>query len=293
MSSNNYETLVVDNVGIMLGTSMGIRVHGTADRIVRTAMFFSATLLAVEITTFFYGSYYNSGDGQPLIDTVDDLIRSELNICYDEEDLYMVYQGTRLQDTFKSVRSERIVQMTMRELLTEAADRNQSCAYLVPDYLGKIFTIPSMWSDHADSKPTFRIMKETIGMIFIYLFEYLFRSIFLLGRRMLSFSLPEYTALENRLNILQRRLIEHGLIEAFRQYDEVINYKALGQLFGSKRSKDINSRLQQVNAIQWSDVSALFNMFLLNIPCSVAAFVGELLVDKWQKHRGRKSLPRV
>lgn len=164
---NGIVTLAVDNSGIMLGTSMGIRAYGNADRIVRTAMSFSATFSGMFIATIIYMSYYNEAASQPLIDTVDDLFQSDLNICIDQNSSYLFRKGTRLQRKFGSIRSDRIKRMTLAELLSDAVVSNQTCAYLLPDTLGKILTIPSMWSnDHqaaTEQPPTFRIMKETIG----------------------------------------------------------------------------------------------------------------------------------
>lgn len=102
--SNEFFALYVDSLGIMLGTSMGIRPHGTADRVIRTAMSISATLFGIVIGTVLYISYYNSNADQPYIDTLAELKNSDLNICIDEQNMYLFNSGTRLRRAFGSVK---------------------------------------------------------------------------------------------------------------------------------------------------------------------------------------------
>lgn len=100
-----------------------------------------------------------------------------------------------------------------------------------------------------------------------------------------GFSLPERTAIETRLNTLQRQLLEHGFNAGFNRYDFLINSKALEQIYGKKKSKKIN--LSEVNAIQLEDLYFVFHVYLIYVPIYLLIFMVELLHLKWCKSKKR------
>lgn len=89
-------TLCVDNMGILMATSSGMRLHGGSERVLCFFMSLSAFVMGLVVTTISYQGYYNNIQPLPLVDNLADIIKSDLNIWISRDNHYVLGEETIL-----------------------------------------------------------------------------------------------------------------------------------------------------------------------------------------------------
>lgn len=93
---SRLSTLCIDNMGILMATSSGMRLHSGTERVLRFFMSLSAFVMGLVITTFAYRSYYISSRPVPLVDSLSDIINSDLNVWISKDNHYVLAEDTIL-----------------------------------------------------------------------------------------------------------------------------------------------------------------------------------------------------
>lgn len=93
---SRLSTLSIDNMGILMATSSGMRLHSGAERVLRLFMSLSAFVMGLVITTFAYRSYYIYTRPLPLVDNLADIIMSDLNVWISKDNHYILGEDTVL-----------------------------------------------------------------------------------------------------------------------------------------------------------------------------------------------------
>lgn len=87
---SRLSTLCVDNMGILMATSSGLRLHSEAERVLRFFMSLSAFVMGLVITTFAYRSYYVYSRPLPQIDNLEDIIKSDIDVWISKDNHYVL-----------------------------------------------------------------------------------------------------------------------------------------------------------------------------------------------------------
>lgn len=93
---HSFWRLYFDTVGLLIGTTAGIKIHSRSEKVLRLFISYTAIVIGLSVANFIYIGYYDLTGMDPKLNTLEDLIASDLDICVTDQTKFYVEDGTMM-----------------------------------------------------------------------------------------------------------------------------------------------------------------------------------------------------